>query len=510
MTNIGPVQQEWQSKSNEIKEAKLTGNGKLIAIKTYQRNRLKTALTAEHCSNTVEPGYNPVATEEDERRATQERLRVLAFNYYCIPGSENTRMLMDQVYAEWRSHKKFQRVPSSLRLQEFKTIIEGIVSNVLYADMTGHNGVHVSRETGFLSIESRYRPTTFNRRMLTVIDELHARGFITQVVGQQWNRGLVAAKQGGCTIRGRQTELHSTTTLRQLAASCAVVSPEDFTFNTERQEIVILKRDKSSALVEYEDTPETEKLRNQVKIINKSLEGAGCLLNENIPTHYDQRRRFLVRKFTYGSFESGGRLSGGFWMNMKRVERPVLLRINGQKTVEVDYTCVMTHIAYAVVNAPLPHNGDLYSIPGLSEVSRPGIKKFISALYFKESLPDRLPQGVAELLAPEDRSRGCAYVLKQILVAHAGIAHLFGSGQGHRLQNLESRIMVNVMVYCAQKGITVLPIHDCCISEESKESWVRFIMGKVSRMVIGREIPCEVKTGGKEEMIERDDDEETV
>ena len=84
----------------------------------------------------------------------------------------------------------------------------------------------------------------------------------------------------------------------------------------------------------------------------------------------------------------------------------------------------MVHIAYIVAGEPTPQREDLYSIPGLSSASRPGIKKFMSAMLFKESLPTRFPQGVSDLLAPEDRAKDCAYVLCQIQKAHEGINHL--------------------------------------------------------------------------------------
>lgn len=302
--------------------------------------------------------------------ATSQSL--LAFNFYCIPGSQNTRDLANKVFGLWTEHHTFQRMISPERMQDYRTIIEGVIANVLYADITKHDAVRLSRDTAFLSIDSRYRPQTFNRRLLTVLDDLHEIGIINQIRGERWGKTYVASKSFGVEPTHRpttkQTELHPTDTLKQLCTTYHVSALQDFTFQTDRQEVVILKRDKSSALVEYEDTPQIVKYRMQVKRINRMLESAGNLIAPEAEkyTKHDQRQRFLVRKFTYNNLQSGGRLWGGFWQGMRRVERPHVLRINGEKTVEIDYKSVMVHIAYIVADELAPEMEDLYAIPGLS------------------------------------------------------------------------------------------------------------------------------------------------
>lgn len=480
-----------------------------------ETSNVETSTTPQHASNTLSKlrSKSRLRDSTEAKPTTKGSPRILPFNFYCVPGSENTRNLTSKVFTLWTEHHTFQRMISAERLQGYKTIIDGVIANVLYADITKHAGVRVSREQSSLGSESRYRPTAFNRRVLTVIDDLHEMGVINQIRGERWGKNY--AKVFGIKNTPRpttkQTELHTTDLLKQLAASCNVTRLEDFTFQTDRQEVVILKKDKSSSLVEYEDTPQTEKLRMQVKRINRMLEHAGDLLATGAHTVHDQRQRFLVRKFTYGSLESGGRLSGGFWMGMKKIERPQLLRINGEKTVEIDYKAVMTHIACIVADEPTPPQmADLYAIPGLSPASRPGIKKFLSALYFKNSLPTKFPQGVGEKLTPEDRAKGCAYVLRQIQKAHEGIHHLFGTGIGHYLQHLESKVMVNVLLRCTVMGMTALPIHDCLIVGESYKGRAIGIMETVSRMVLGRGIPCEEKISDEEDLGWMDEDEDSL
>jgi hypothetical protein len=112
----------------------------------------------------------------------------------------------------------------------------------------------------------------------------------------------------------------------------------------------------------------------------------------------------LIQRFTYNNFESGGRLWGGFWINLKRYQRPMLLRIKREKTVEVDYAGILPRLAYGSLKVS-PPTGDVYAIPGLSSKSRTGIKVLLNALLMeRRSKPrDRFPQGVSEKFAPEDR-----------------------------------------------------------------------------------------------------------
>lgn len=508
--NTKAARQQYASLSRDIKSARTAGHWGLAKNLEKKQTALKPYLVQSVDNNSApatpwEPQHIGNTSAPTKTSLCVASARVMAFNFYCVPGSQNTRHLTDKVFTLWTEHHTFQRMISPERMQVYRTIVDGVICNVLYAQISQHEGVRLSRDTAFLSIDSRYRPNTFNRRLLTVLDDLHNMGIIEQIRGERWGKNYAKTFGfGGNSHRPttKQTELHTTDTLKELCTAYRVSALEDFTFQTDRQEVVILKRDKSSALVEYEDTPKIIKYRMQVKRINRMLEKAGDLIAPEAKrfTKHDQRQRFLVRKFTYNSLESGGRLWGGFWQGMRRVERPHVLRINGEKTVEIDYKAVMVHIAYIVTDEPTPEMEDLYAIPGLSPASRPGIKKFMSAMLFKESLPTKFPKGVSELLAPEDQAKGCAYVLRQIQTAHEGINHLFGTGIGHYLQYLESRLMVNILLYSSVMGITALPIHDCLIVAKSQRGRTRGIMDLMSKKVLGRGIPSEVKEDGKEEM----------
>jgi hypothetical protein len=275
---------------------------------------------------------------------------------------------------------------------------------------------------------------------------------------------------------------------------------------TDQQEVVLLKKDESSTLVEYEDTAHTIKKRTQMQLINSMLADAGELLAPEslkaLAGKVDHRQRFLQRRFTYGDVElkSGGRLWGGFWQTMPKAQRPHVLRIRGERTVELDFACVMLALAYIYAGAIPPQGafpgdgGDLYTIPGIDPESRPGVKKLLSAMWFDQK-PNRTrfpKDAVKELFTLKDQGQGVVRLIQRIKEHHAGVAHLFGTSIGHTLQFMESELLVNVLLRLREVGIIGLPIHDCVIVQQSKVEKAQAHMEEMSYRVFGREIPVRI------------------
>ncbi|MEC4890963.1 MAG: hypothetical protein RI101_12990 [Nitrospira sp.] len=483
------IQQQYAKKSKQIQAAKREGRWGQVKKLKQEREALKSALRGGV------PHINGSRPSETVETSQEDDSRTLPFNFYYIPGSQQAAVLVDQIFSRWTQHHQFKRSIPDDRLQAYRQIIETVISNLLYVYSIGQEAVLITREKKRLSARSRYRPTCFNEKLLTVLDDLHAMGVIEQRLGERWGRDY--AKVFGFSTahrprRKNQTELHTTPHLEALRSQYRVTRPADVCVLTDQQEVIILKEDERSGLVEYQDTDQTVTYRTHMQHINRMLEEAGNLLApecQNIP-RFDQRQRFLVRKFTHSSLESGGRLWGGFWMNVKKKERPYVLRINQERTVELDYRSIIVHLAYIVAEAPQPTMDDLYNIPGLSIESRPGIKKLMGALLFDQSpTRSRFPQGVGELFSKEDRSKGFASVVGLIRQAHPNIAHLFGTGIGHYLQYLESCVLVKVLLSCQRAGIVALPIHDAVIVASSHRDTVREFMRLASLEVVGRSIP---------------------
>ena len=456
----------------------------------------------------LQPFYNefstPKATQAQPTKAATgskqvEHQAAPRFNFYmtAVPTSQLDQ-LCHAIFANWLTFRGFKRQSSAERLADYRQIITCIMCNLAYSGV-----VRVSRDKAdYARAESHYRPTVFNKRFLSLLDQLHEMGVIVQTKGERYKRNY-AADFGPSKAKYMSQD----SILTRLSAGHTIVDQlrsvtrAEVIIETSTQEVVMLKRDAGSDLVEYDETPRTMKYRRQMKLVNEHLEKAGSLLAVEGEAKFDNRARFLVRKFTYSNFEKGGRLWGGLWDSpMKKSERETLLRIQGERTVEIDFNSAIIHIAYALHGEEPPRQTDMYSIPGLHPESRPGVKKFISAHLFRESNRKQFPKdqttskSIIEDFHSSDRSKSYTQVLALIEKVHPALVRdFFGTGVGHHLQFLESQLLVNILLRCREKGLVCLPLHDCLIVREDKGERVASIMEGTSTMVLGRRIPVTMK-----------------
>ncbi|TIS23901.1 MAG: hypothetical protein E5X07_15770 [Mesorhizobium sp.] len=165
----------------------------------------------------------------------------------------------------------------------------------------------------------------------------------------------------------------------------------------------------------------------------------------------------LYRIFNEARFDHGGRFYGGWWQSIPKEYRRCIT-INGMPTVEVDFSSMQLAMLYAQVGQQL--EGDAYAIDGIGPEFRPVVKtttlKMINAKgHIQPPLKSALPPGFSWKNLQE-----------AILAKHKPIAEFFGSGEGIRLQRLDSDIAEEVIITMMDKGIPVLPIHDSFIVAE--------------------------------------------
>lgn len=276
--------------------------------------------------------------------------------------------------------------------------------------------------------------------------------------------------------------------------TAASVLPDHFpsvTFDSFRREqepeILILKsgrdEDGKAALMNYTDSQKTRRLRNQVRQIN------GWLLNADLEladAHSSARlgedgeiiaayRRTLRRTFNNKNWQQGGRLSGGYWMTMPRVDRFRRIRIGGEAVADVDYQQLFPRLAYARARAPQPI-GDLYDLMG-DRSGRDGWKLLLNALLFTRAPLRRWPRDCPQLLPGMKLSQAVALIKD----THRPIAHLFGTGVGFGLMFMESELLIAVITHLFKSGVPALPLHDAVLVAKSHAETAKAAMEYVFR-----------------------------
>jgi hypothetical protein len=420
------------------------------------------------------------------------------FDYYCIPSTPAMFALIELSWKKFILYKRhiWQRKGLTLSaddIAEYRVLVAGAISAVVNAELTDPTieGVTFSRTKAWYSIRSRYRPLHVNRRFLPVIDGLSECGLFQQVRGQAWRSQT--RPEGGVD----KSLIRSTRTLRNLMADCHVTSPLDSTWDRTGQEIIRRKKDKTSALDEYSDLDVLANgYRLEMQHVNELLWKTNILVinREGLP-FIDVRDRFLQRQFTYASWTSGGRLLGGFWTPMSKLDRRERLLLNGERTVELDYNSIPYHALYASVKAT-PPNDDVYSVAGINPASRSGLKTLMLALTFDKK-PNRrkFPKGSGDKFTKADRAKGARKIIELIKTHHRPIAHLLGDNRGHGLQFIESQVIVAVLLQLKQEGLIGLPVHDCLVVPISQADRISTIMQSVSLKITGCQIPSHGKLG---------------
>jgi hypothetical protein len=429
---------------------------------------------------------NPTEIEFDTNghvRMARDRF----FNPWRIAAGENLKAVVNEAagmvatYEGIFEKRKRSRKPADQKA--FEETIEAVICDMMVVYLSkDERGSAVPLSHQVLGRRSRYRPSIFSKSLPTILERMAApeMAFIKIQKGFRQNfgnRGQRTLIWPGERIGWRIDEHH--------------IELDDIT-SQKTEETIVLKGHKQgfwdeSVYQEYDDTPNTFRMRNELSEVNEWLTEGNITLDRPsliVDRDIQLNDRRLRRIFTRSSFESGGRLFGGFWQPLAKQERLQAIRINGEAVVGLDFGQIAPRIVYGLANAK-PEQEDLYGIEGIHPNFRAGIKLLLNAMLFSEKPLTRKPQGSKDLLP----SLSIAHLVHKIIQSHGPIAQFFHTGIGHRVQFMESEIMMRVLLELMSKGVVCLPIHDGAIIPRSAHELARQVMGDKAEEVTGIRIP---------------------
>lgn len=381
------------------------------------------------------------------------------------------------------AHRKRGRRAADQR--RFERQVAAYVCDLWRRELAGlGDTIVVSRAKRTLdAAKSRYDHSALTGSAADVQDALHQSGLCEKLIGE-W---------GGSQGKGRRTTLRATPRLRALLP---YADTSDFIRDAE-EEVILLRaakvdasegdwtRGKPGELVDFDDDDDTRRMRRDLGVINAHLEKADIVLDDGVlesftKDRFDPTSRRLYRIFSNGRFDNGGRLYRGFWIGLPSASRHEVLQIDGEAITILDYGQMSARLTYGKVGVK-PPAGDLYAVGGLATWKRDGVKKLINAALFSSAPLTRRPKGIRDLLP----NWGIAELMAVLRQAHAPIAPLFETGEGLRIQRVESDILVAVLLLLISRGITALPIHDAIIVGEPHRLQAEATMKEVFREVSG-------------------------
>ena len=419
-------------------------------------------------------GVNVVPDAKDGDRPEVEKLpRHRWFEPERIPASERAQAVVDDVLNQVQNYEKYYSLRKRARKQAdqltFEAMVTAVVSDLMFNHVSGEEpGIAITRSKTKLGRKSRYSSPVMGKRLPALLDQLCTpeMDFLRQEKGSQEyfkdNRATTIYPTNRLVSR---IEVHE-------------VQVDDLATQKYR-ETIVLKRPKNGPLdsggyIEYDDTKLTRQYRAEMEKINQYLQEANVDFDDSVRSDKiaaDVRDHRLRRVFTNGGFESGGRRVGGFWQPLSKIQRREGLTIDDEPVLTLDYSQMALRIAYGEVRAE-PPSEDGYVLPGFEEY-REAVKMIFNSALCCDKRPSRAPKGTREHLP---KKIAFMQVLMTLEAHHGALIPLLYRGEGHRIQFLESQILVAVLLELQRLGIVSLPIHDAVIVAESAADRAKEVM----------------------------------
>lgn len=267
---------------------------------------------------------------------------------------------------------------------------------------------------------------------------------------------------------------------------------------------VVILRDEDKKPMTFRLNPELREIIDNLQQYNILTKQAEVVL-EDQGKSYDLQ---LMKIYNNGSFESGGRLylEGGSVQQLSNIDRKAL-RISSEPVCELDYAYLHPSIIGELTGHPMEgHDPYGIGIAGYHEDALRRISKVALLIMInckslpvaKKALNFELArsfdvQGMYEeglIPAPVvDVGR----VLFELESHNQFLTPWLYSGQGLRLQNMDSRMADYVVAYFTQRGEVVIPIHDSFIVRQSLREELRGVMVSAYEHVLGTSVNCKVE-----------------
>lgn len=360
------------------------------------------------------------------------------FNGFRIARTVNAKNVVSDVCNQvqaYEMHRIRSRKRQPKHQASFERQVEALVCDLVHREiMKSGAWLAVPLSKQILGRKDRYRPEVFAETFPSVIEHLAS----PEMEFIEFIKGRYSPFEPSL---GRQTVIRAGKRLKDRIHDYNL-KLEDFDLDI-NQETIILKEAKeghwdSGQFGKYDDDERTWAYRDQFRPINEWLQKATI---EYIPAFKTgvmvDTRDLLLRRYFNESFDRGGRVFGGFWINMKREEREGIV-IDGMDTVTLDYGQMILRLLYSHAGVK-PTFDDGYQIPGLEGCGRDGIKKVFSSLLNTRKHQTRMPTGLRNFFPPKV---SYTYVVEKIMEYHHPVAQYFCANVGLDLMFKESTILL--------------------------------------------------------------------
>ncbi|NIZ63510.1 hypothetical protein DL239_21370, partial [Sedimentitalea sp. CY04] len=352
---------------------------------------------------------------------------------------------------------------------------------------------------------SRYNALHLSKKMIPIIYALCEAGLIDLAKGSHGSEGA----RGNRTTRIRASE-----GLQEWFAEAKF--GRDDVGRAENEEVIFMKDD-SKKQIEYADSPDTNRMREDLQAYNKLITGSFI----DIPSLQDpvietaksgESKKVRLnsgrthRTFSRSNWDMNGRFYGGWWQQINSIWR-AKITIDTEPTIEADYQGLHVAMLYAEAGKELTH--DPYLLPQYKNLSFPpklvrtlAKQLVLTAINAKEkssaykAFRGEFPEGHA---GKNMTNKYLDELLEAILARNPSLSDYLFTDQGICLMRKDSDITAFIHNHFTKKGIPVLSVHDSYIVDCNHVGELRRVMADASEAVVGRPLKSSVNIPGREE-----------
>lgn len=420
----------------------------------------------------------------------------------CV-ATKQTKVFLEQLYQEIFPTNKVKNIN---RLQRMRTL-ETFVCNLMLSNAKMLAPTH-SNYSIQLHLDRNYwtGKTLGYRHVVEVFNYFHDNNLVKAKMGFEYLDG-----EGGGRVTRIMNRQHFSEQLRNIIELC----DSDHYIALESKTPLVL-RDTNGKIVKFGRDRRAWAVIDKLKRINK--------VNSSQDINYlvgDTGRRYPVDTFVYavynGDLNTAGRFYGGrnSHINMKEKVRRTIL-IDGESICELDYKSLHIMLLYAKVGQTF--DGDPYTCVLKNKELRDILKKVLLSLLNdkcdEKSLVEHIEWNLLGYHNNIDKNRhvfewDCAKVecetnqqlldscdvnilelVRRFKSAHSPIAKFFHTGIWGEMQNVDSKIALEVMWRFVGREIPCLPRHDSFMMQRTYcanlESVMKSAYSKITKTLFGR------------------------
>lgn len=382
--------------------------------------------------------------------------------------------------------------------------------------------IGVSMSSNSYNTGSRYNALHISKKIIPIIEELHKAGVIDLAKGSYAGPGAKS---------NRNTRIRASAKLQDWFAKAQF--DRDDIGRAEGEEIIVLKNNDNKP-IEYEDTPDTYRWREELQAYNDliansfidipSLQEPKLEISKDLPPgatgDIDESRIIRVgdhnkrtrRIFSRNSWEKHGRFYGGWWQQIDSEWRSKIT-IDNEPVIEADFQGM--HVAMIFAEEGLELTQDPYDLKGYKIKGYPPklLRKLakslvLTAINAKEkkgaykAFRAGFPKGQVGKRTKDEK---LDVLLEAILDRNPCLGDYLFSDQGIRLMRKDSEITSLIHNHFTQKGIPVLSVHDSYLVDCRHVGELRQVMLDASEEVTGRPLRMSYNIPGREEFEDVDE-----